>query len=54
MTKQEMQELEFLIDKYENYLFKKYSRLNPKQTNAEYVHKNITEEIENNSWNTPQ
>ena len=46
-------ELESLLDKYELYLFKKYNRTNNKQTNCEYVHKNVTDEINEMEFITP-
>ena len=47
MTKKELQRLRQLLDIYKVYLFKKYHRTNSYQTNAEYVYKNVLEEIEN-------
>lgn len=46
MKHEDLCKLELLLDEYELYLFKKYNRSNGKQTNAEYVHKDVTQEID--------
>ena len=46
MTQEELCELEYMIDRFESYLFKKYNRTNGHQTTIEYAHKIISSEIE--------